>query len=62
MREKRTVKKLSKKEFIEYDASKNKMTVEEHKRMMRAIPCNCGVWCCRGWITESRLKSKPKKI
>lgn len=58
-------RKFSKDEFIEWESAKCNITIELHKKIFKeVIPCDCGVWICRGWESVPRkhpLKSKPKK-
>lgn len=60
MKTKSKPRELSREEFIEREAARCETTPERLLQMVDVIPCHCGHWVCRGWLTEDK-KRNPKQ-
>ena len=47
---------LSKEEFIKHEAEKCGVSVAYLKKMCDVVPCDCGHWVCRGWLTVDKRR------
>lgn len=54
----KTKPSFTKQEFMEMEAQKAGMPLSKFKKIMKAVPCNCGHWVCKGWLIELKTVSK----